>query len=236
MSTITQQSARAEGLLYLVDVALASLVRRLPPHVSVEDLRGAAQVALIEGLVQYEIAGDGDAIRTKLVARMRGAALDELRRQDPLTRKARARVRLLAETEKALTCSLEREPTDVELAQAAEMSLAQVRQVRELAAAAGYVGDADSEIFGRREVSPVSLSEPVLSPADQLARDELRGVVEAAIARMPARLATIVRGYYIEDRSIVDLAVELGITKQRVAQLRDVAVAILREDPHLREL
>ncbi len=75
-------------LLSVLDDAVSSCARRLPPSVDRSDLRSAALIALMVELARHN--GPADKLRGRCFVRCRGAVLDELRRLDPMTRAQRA--------------------------------------------------------------------------------------------------------------------------------------------------
>jgi RNA polymerase sigma factor FliA len=74
----------------LVHQVVARLLRRLPPNVQREDLVAAGSYGLIDALRKSQDRGPGFEWYARI--RIRGAAVDELRSQDWLTRRARTRV------------------------------------------------------------------------------------------------------------------------------------------------
>jgi len=74
----------------LVHQVVARLLRRLPPNVQREDLVAAGSYGLIDAL--RKSPDRGPAFEWYARIRIRGAAVDELRSQDWLTRRARTRV------------------------------------------------------------------------------------------------------------------------------------------------
>jgi RNA polymerase sigma factor for flagellar operon FliA len=74
----------------LVHQVVARLLRRLPPNVQREDLVAAGSYGLIDAL--RKSPDRGPAFEWYARIRIRGAAVDELRSQDWLTRRARSRV------------------------------------------------------------------------------------------------------------------------------------------------
>ena len=74
----------------LVHQIVARLLRRLPPNVQREDLIAAGSYGLIDALRRSP--DRGPAFEWYARIRIRGAAVDELRSQDWLTRRARTRV------------------------------------------------------------------------------------------------------------------------------------------------
>ena len=99
------------------------LVRRIAWHVhgsvsssvEVEDLVQTGLVALVEAATSFEDRGQV-SFAQYLSTRIRGAMIDELRRQATITRGAMRRRRQLAETEATLQHQLGRAPTDRRIA------------------------------------------------------------------------------------------------------------------------
>src|ERR1051326_9339518 len=77
--------------LSVVDAVLGAIDRRVPAHVSREDLASAGKLALIEALLRFN--GPPDQVRAYCYVRVRGAVFDELRRLDPLSRHTRSEER-----------------------------------------------------------------------------------------------------------------------------------------------
>lgn len=57
---------------------------------------------------------------------------------------------------------------------------------------------------------------------------ELRRALDEALATLPAREATVVRSYYYDGQTQAETAEQLGVTHQRVKQLRDTGLHHLR--------
>ena len=77
--------------------------------------------------------------------------------------------------------------------------------------------------------APVELTDAAASPDEAVQRKMLLERVAAAIAELPERLQVVVRGYFLEELPMADIAVELGVTESRVSQLRAQALVLLRE-------
>jgi RNA polymerase sigma factor for flagellar operon FliA len=50
-----------------------------------------------------------------------------------------------------------------------------------------------------------------------------------AVEALPERLRLVVYGYFFEERSMQDLADELGVSESRISQLRAEALLLLRD-------
>jgi RNA polymerase sigma factor for flagellar operon FliA len=54
--------------------------------------------------------------------------------------------------------------------------------------------------------------------------------LHAALDQLPPNHARVLRRYYLEDATLDDISVELGISKERVRQIRDAAEKKLRDE------
>lgn len=227
--TLSVQSAPQATLvetLSVVDAVLATLARRLPPQVSLEDLASAGKVALVEALLRF----DGPALeaRAYCYTRVRGAVFDELRRLDPLSRRARAQVCLVHRARTALERHLGRAPTEAEVAAATGCSSALLRQITQLAAAAEtcslQLANEDGQTYD------TLVDADAACPAATAEVGEMSACVQAALSRLPANHAHVLRRYHLDEATLDEIAAELGVSKERVRQLREAAEKRLRAD------
>src|SRR3954453_17720420 len=58
---------------------------------------------------------------------------------------------------------------------------------------------------------------------------ERRAYLTDAVSALPERLRLVVYGYFFEERSMQDLADELGVSESRISQLRAEALLLLRD-------
>ncbi len=228
MTSVIQVPVRATlaESLGVVESVLALLARRLPPHVSREDLASAGKVALVEALLRFE--GPAGEARAFCFARVRGAMLDELRRLDPLSRRARAQVSLLRRAAATLERTLGRVPTVLEVAEATGLAPDNVRRVERLATAAEscsvYVTDAEGDLL------EAVADDEACGPAENAEAGDVTDCVRAALTRLAPNHAHVLRRYHLDDATHEEIADELGVSKERVRQLREAAEKRLRAD------
>ena len=220
-------AATISDTLSVVDAVLVQLDRRLPAHVSREDLASAGKVALVEALGRF--VGPADEARAYCYTRVRGAVYDELRRLDPLSRRTRAQVNTVRRAVAALERDLGRVPTDTEVADATGLQRTKVQQLDRLATAAAepcsfHETDAD----GRPIYELVDVD--AACPARSAETGDVADSVQAALSRLPANHALVLRRYYLDEATLDEIAAELGVSKERVRQLREAAEKRLRGD------
>lgn len=212
--------------LSVVDAALATLDRRLPAYVSRDDLASAGKLALIETLLRFD--GPPEQARAYCYVRVRGAILDELRRLDPLSRHTRAQVTLVRRAAAALERELGRVPVASEIAAVTGLTPDALAQLERLATAAQACSADETDVHGEQLHALVDID--AKCPAGSAESGDTHASVHAALARLAPNHARVVRRYYLEDATLEDIAVELGISKERVRQIREAAEKKLRED------
>lgn len=215
-----------QDVLPVVDSVLASVDRRLPAHVSRDDLASAAKLALIEAVGRF--TGSLDEIRAYCYTRVRGAVYDELRRLDPLSRRTRVQVNLVRRAAAQLESSLGRQPTNQEVSTATGIRTEKVRQLDRIATASEPCSLQATDSEGNPLLDPADSEAPC--PAESVEAGEYVSVVNEALERLPINQALVVRRYYFEDATLDEIATELHVSRERIRQLREAAEKRLKAD------
>jgi RNA polymerase sigma factor FliA len=211
--------------LPLVQYVVSEIAHRIPSHVSRSDLVSAGMLGLAQAARNYD-PDRGIAFDRFASTRIRGALLDELRGRDWASRSVRSRARGLQAASEELTSRLGRPPTTDEVAKELHVPAGTVHKLVDdvhRATVLNYeslVLDGDAESF---------LATPDGGPEDTLVERERRAYLTDAVAALPERLRKVVVGYFFEERSMQDLADELGVSESRVSQLRAEALLLLKD-------
>jgi RNA polymerase sigma factor for flagellar operon FliA len=207
------------------------LVRRIAWHVhgsmssivEVEDLIQIGMVALIEAVNGFEDRGQV-TFEQYLVTRVRGAMIDELRRQATLTRGAMKRRKTYQETVSVLTEALGRKPTDAEVAAKLEVTPEKLRL--EYANAEAIRFDSIDETYS--DESPWFMSEEP-NAFDQLADSDQREALIEAISELPEKEQLVIQLYYVEELNLEEIGQVIGVGAARVCQIKASAHARLKK-------
>jgi RNA polymerase sigma factor (sigma-70 family) len=116
-TTMNQDAARETAIVQNVDLVnnvARRFQRRVPPCVTFDDLVSAGMIGLIQAVDRFDRGRDLQ-FKTYAQHRIRGAMLDFLRDEDPLSRTDRRRVREFAAGLSASGCGIQ--PTTVSLDQ-----------------------------------------------------------------------------------------------------------------------
>src|SRR5580693_3494574 len=101
---------------------------RLPEGVELDDLISAGVFGLMDAIDAFDLSR-GVKFETYCVPRIRGAMLDELRTMDWVPRLVRSKASKLNEGLKTLEAKLGRSPTEIELAEQMQISVAELEKM-----------------------------------------------------------------------------------------------------------
>lgn len=198
---------------------------RLPAYVHTDDLISAGMAALAAAARAFDDTL-GVPFDRYAAIRIRGALLDELRAADWAPRTLRAKVRKRDTVHDSLAIELGRLPTVPELAAGLGVSSADLADMDTKLAASVVLRLDGATTLGTMEAV---LPSPALTPEATMVARERTAYLRDAVDVLPARLRTVIRGYFFGDRSIADMSVELGVNCSRVSQMRGEGLTLLRD-------
>lgn len=204
--------------LHIVGAATANLSSRLT-HVSREDLASAGAFALVRAAEKYD-ASLGIPFGAYARGRIDWALKDELRSMDWAPRAVRVRARRTARARDSLAGTLGRTPTVAEIAAAMGVEPIDVRE---------GLADADRLVLSLDSADEVEIAETGALPEDLAVATERDSLLHRAIDALPERKRSIIRAVYFEDRTVTEIAAELGVSHAAVSQHRAEAVRMLRD-------
>jgi RNA polymerase sigma factor FliA len=216
--------------LNLVHHVARQLARTLSAAVEFDELVSCGVIGLMNALNSFQ-PSRGVAFSTFAVPRIRGAILDELRRQDIVPRSVRRRKREVARARESLTHRLLRQPTEREVAGTMSIDVDTLWRWRadhelfvEVSLDEGVGDDARDRGLTLESVTPDS-SEAV---DEVLHRQEHHAILREAIGELKEQERVVLTLYYFEELKLHEIAEILGVTESRVSQVRTKALARLR--------
>ncbi|HEV8651055.1 MAG TPA: sigma-70 family RNA polymerase sigma factor [Actinomycetes bacterium] len=211
--------------LPLVQHAVAEVASRIPRHVCRDDLESAAMLGLAQAARTYDPTR-GIAFERHAGNRVRGALLDALRDSDWASRSVRSRARQMQRAADDLAVRLGRTPSVPEVAAELGIEPGSVHKLLEDVHRATVLNYDSIAAEGDAEgLLPADGETP-----DQvlLDRERLAYLADAVVA-LPERLRLVVTAYFLEERPVLEIAAELGVTESRVSQLRSEALVLLKD-------
>jgi RNA polymerase sigma factor for flagellar operon FliA len=212
-----------EDHLWLVDRLASQAARRFPRYVERTELWSAGVLGLVEAARRYDTSYNVP-FAAYASARVRGEMLESARSADLAPRRLRRSLRELAEVVESLTQTLGRTPSLAEVAEVAQIDIAVVRERLQTAATLRSTSLDDHTSGSQADDALATVS---TEPTERLSQQELLGALREAVAELPEPLKSIlIRSHWGNER-LVDIAEEMGISFQRVAQYRVEAVTAL---------
>lgn len=219
MICMSPVSSDLADYLDVVDVALATVSSRLPDYAVRDDLASVGKLALISAMAQC--SGSSEEVRAYCFVRVRGAMLDELRRLDPMTRRQRGGFKAVTNAVAVLGARLGRPPIPQEIADFAQLSVSDVVAIQMAIAAAEDAAAFEWDSLPDTEA---------ISPDEAAEVADLRAGLRIALERLPVNQALVLRRYHLEDALLAEIADELGVSCERVRQIREAGEKKLRAD------
>ena len=206
-------------------VAYAPLVKRIVRQLnsqvsgvmSREDMEQIGLMGLLEALRRYGAPDTGFGSFASL--RIRGAILDELRRQDWRPRTVRQDAHRLRDGVRALTRSLGREPTPQEAADA--LGISQEAYYQHL------LDDGAEEMMSFDEVLQEATENAHSTPGPEEAL-MVRRSLEQALGALSEREQRVIQMIYEFELSYKEIAAVLDLSDARVCQLNKSALAKMK--------
>ena len=218
-----------EAWLPLVKRVWARVKVSLPPaaaHLD-EDLQQCGALGLVQALESFKPAS-GVPFEAWARLRIRGAMLDELRRQDWISKESRRRWKALQTQVRSLEQRLERSCTEQELALHLGLDLEGLRELL-LQNAPGTMVFLDGLMPDGNQAWSERLSDPDQEGTDSLAISaEMKAALAQAIGRLPEQEHQLLFLLLDQELGHKEAAAVLGVTPGRVSQIYAKAVLHLQ--------
>ena len=216
--------------LPLVKYVAGRLAVRLPVSVSFEDLEGWGVFGLMEAVDRFDPSQGAD-FKTYAYHRIRGAILDELRRQSWVPRTLWQKLQNINEVRERLEKEVGESVSDKTVAEALGLSPDEYHQLSGHFQRIALVSLDDVRVS--QDSEPVTWTDLIEDrsspdPIEKVLDEENWEVLIEAINRLEERDKLILGLYYQEGLTLKEMGGVLEITESRVCQLHSRAVNRLR--------
>jgi RNA polymerase sigma factor for flagellar operon FliA len=197
-----------------------SLVRKIVHmmiggHYLKEEFYSVGVIGLIDAVDKFDLSKDVQ-FETYASIRIRGSIKDFMRKQDWVSRNIREKERLISDKRKELRRELDREPEDMEVAKAANLSL------NEYAKVINYVENSNMASFENavsKGMSPMVGGSDDYNPEKVLEKKEMEKILAQEITKLSRRKQQIIALYYKEELNLKEIGEVLDISESRVSQI-----------------
>jgi RNA polymerase sigma factor for flagellar operon FliA len=224
-----RQALLAEHLSLVHHVA-RQLSRALAAPADFDELVSCGTIGLMNALDAFD-ASRGLAFSTFAVPRIRGAILDELRRQDHVPRSVRKKTRDLSAAKETLTRIFGRPATDAELAEHLGIDITTLWRWQAETESAVQISldqsSSDQDAHTTHPIEPVA-HDGEITIEDEITKDQEKEILRKALLGLKEQERIVLTLYYFEELKLHEIAEVLGLTESRVSQIRAKALSKLR--------
>ena len=228
MSDQELRNRLVETYLPLVKYNGERIWSRLPEGVELDDLISAGVFGLMDAIDAFDLSR-GVKFETYCVPRIRGAMLDELRTMDWVPRLVRSKASKLNAAIKNLETRLGRHPTEIELAEELQISVAELEKMIVDANAVNLISLNKKwyETDSYKDVREIDILEDKKGedPTRRVQQNDLMRLVTKGLNRNE-RLIIIL--YYYEELTMKEIGATLHLSESRVSQMHSSIVQRLQ--------
>lgn len=205
---------------------------RLPPQVEMEELVSYGYTGLVKAADNFD-PGNGTPFDRFASSSIRGAIIDGLRKLDWAPRSLRRRARLVETARSTLRTELGREPSDIEVANEAVLTVEEIAAIdAEVSGAKRSSLDESDDPDGMARYEYITDEAPGGMAEDAYLGDLRRALLEV-IATFEVREQLLLVLHYFEEMTLADVGKLLGIPESRASQIHTRLVMLLRQ--HMQE-
>jgi len=209
--------------LPLVKAIAIRVHENLPVHVDVDDLVHAGILGLFDAASKYN-PDKQVAFSSYAKHRIKGAILDSLRQLDWASRDMRRRHKQVEAATRELAATLQRNPTEAEVAQKLGIDPERWRSMMLDLRNVGLVSASTRSNENDDLPAPDFPCKPETHPDSICAHQQLRGVLSVAMKTLPERYQKVVSLYYTGEMTMKEIGGILGINESRVSQIHKAAL------------
>jgi RNA polymerase sigma factor for flagellar operon FliA len=209
--------------LPLVKAIAVRVHENLPVHVDLDDLVHAGILGLFDAATKYN-PDKQVAFSSYAKHRIKGAILDSLRQLDWASRDMRRRHKQVEAATRELAATLQRNPTEAEVAEKLGMDQDRWRSMMLDLRNVGLISASTRTNENEDLPAPDFPSNPETQPDSICAREQLRSVLGVAIKTLPERYQKVVSLYYTSEMTMKEIGGILGINESRVSQIHKAAL------------
>jgi RNA polymerase sigma factor for flagellar operon FliA len=213
----------------LVKYVVGRLAVGLPPSLQYQDLIGYGTLGLIEAIDRFD-PDYGVKFETFAISRIRGYVIDSLRTLDLMPRSVYRQARQIEQAIAMLTQTLNRTPTDEEVADHLEISLEQYHKwlvnVNFVIISMDQVitFDNGTEVTMHDSLEDTTMPNPAQYTDDSESKEQL----VSALQLLPHREQMMISLYYNDGLTMKEIGQVLNVSESRVSQIHAKAMLSLR--------
>lgn len=229
-SPIINKEKIVEKYIPLVKYLASRIMLGKTKYIEYEDLVSYGIVGLLDAINRYD-SSKGMKFSSYATLRVKGAMIDEIRKNRPISKGAMDKLAKYNESVEKLQNRFMRDPSIKEIAMDLNVTEAEVSQVENYI---NYMAILSLESVIYSDDDDVTIMETLedknsVSPEESLEYKEKLEVLSEAIERLKEKDKLILKLYYYEKFTLKEIGQVLEVSESRVCQLHSRAIRNLRE-------
>ena len=215
----------------LVRYVAARISSRMSGPLDQEDVVSWGLLGLLDAVETYD-PGRRTKFESYAISKIRWSILDELRKVDPLSRRARLRMRETEQARNELAQKLGRAPTEPEVARRIGVDFGKHRELLDRfarAQVASLEARLECERGLGREMHDLVADRSAADPAAAAEAAEVRARLVRAIGALSEQERVVTTFYYYEGLTLREIGGALNLTEGRISQILRRALLHLRQ-------
>jgi RNA polymerase sigma factor for flagellar operon FliA len=201
------------------------LLGRLPASIQADDLIQAGLIGLLDAAAHYD-ERQGAAFETYATIRIRGAMLDEVRRQDWVPKSVHRKARQIAEAIHAVEAEKLGDASDQEVAAKLGVPLDEYYAMLQEASTGKWLSLDELNAEDSPFIDQFAADTP--QPFEEIREEAFQKRLAEAIGLLPERERLVVALYYERGLNLKEIGAILDVGESRVSQLLGQSHARLR--------
>ncbi|MFJ4225287.1 sigma-70 family RNA polymerase sigma factor [Microbacterium sp. NPDC089695] len=201
---------------------------RTAAHVDLDDLLSAARLGLARAAMTYE-PERGIPFGAFASSQINWAMLSEMRRADPAGERGRDKIERVRAASELVSARTGRPASVAEVARESGLAadaVVEMMQLDEMVRGATSFEEHFDVDSGRQAAD---LTDAVILPDHAVEQSEMRDMLAKVVDALPTAMRQVIRGIYVDDRMVKDIAEELAVSHAYVSKLRSRGLALMRE-------
>lgn len=210
---------------FLVKLVVNRLGIKYKDYIEEDDLNSYGILGLMDAIEKYDI-NKGIKFETYASYRIRGAIIDQIRKQDWVPRNLRSKSKKVEDAILELENRLGRPPKEEEIAEHLSMSVEDIKKIINQLHIFTLLSF-EEQIANAKVASKLSY-EDHKTPEEYILTDELKRLLAQAIESLTDNERKIISLYYFHELTLKEIGLVLGVSESRVSQLHTRALMKLK--------
>lgn len=212
----------------VLESVVSQMAHKYQDYYEFDDILGYGMIGLIDAIRKFDHT-KGIKFQTYASIRIRGAIIDEVRRQDWIPRNVRQNHTAITDAEDKLNVELGRKPTVDEVSKRVEMPKEKIARVKKQWNTHTVLSLEEKQAVS--DVEPMSEDMDIMPEKAMLKQEEVN-TLAYHLSKLPEREQLVLTLSFYEELTLKEIGKIMDITESRVSQIRSKAIAKLRKQMH----